>query len=283
METAYQLHQAHYGPSRGYAKPHWIHTTVAVYTYDESKKTEGVKNKTTGYDYTKKQPKFVENKYPYGKPNPVTQLTTCIKIDQEKYAIKKAEKDEILRIIEDKKQLKLKLEEEAAVQLNNDKLHQIELLVEKNTLDNAISTFTYTKKNGEPYTNTGGRSTGSGGTYHCAFTKDGLFTITKTHSWSVEEMNGSCYGGGYDLTIAGKYFYNPDVSESNNVSGYITNVKLKEGGVNSVRERGGKVDVPDVHDFISGMYDAETETLISTFVDNPAKSTASSNNGEMKE
>jgi hypothetical protein len=94
LETAYQLHQAHYGPSRGYAKPHWIHTTVAVYTYDESKKTEGVKNKTTGYDYTKKQPKFVENKYPYGKPNPVTQLTTCIKIDQEKYAIKKAEKDE---------------------------------------------------------------------------------------------------------------------------------------------------------------------------------------------
>ena len=125
------------------------------------------------------------------------------------------------------------------------------------------STFEYLSENGKPYVNEGGRSIGSGAVSTVTFLKDGTWKTTKNHSWSREEMNGACWGGGYTLDVSGNYFC--DVG--GNVAGYVTKVKYNPESSGATDD--GDAIVPEVHDFIKGTY--VNEALTFSFVGNPAK------------
>ena len=173
----------------------------------------------------------------------------CLRIEADVYAKKKAAQD----AIEEKKELK-------ANEASAAKLKHVEQLVADNTANTA--TFEYLSENGKPYVN-GGRSTGSGAVSTVTFLKDGTWKTTKNHSWSREEMNGACCGGGYTLNVSGKYFCDVD----GNVAGYVTKVKYNPKSSGATDD--GDAIVPEVHDFIKGTY--VNEALTFSFVGNPAK------------
>jgi len=175
----------------------------------------------------------------------------AVQISADVFAQKKAAQDDI----EEKKELK-------ANDASAAKLKHVEQLVADNTANTA--TFEYLSENGKPYVNEGGRSIGSGAVSTVTFLKDGTWKTTKNHSWSREEMNGACWGGGYTLDVSGNYFC--DVG--GNVAGYVTKVNYNpesSGATSTERD----AIVPEVHDFIKGTY--VNEALTFSFVGNPAK------------
>ena len=174
----------------------------------------------------------------------------AVPISADVFAQKKAAQDDI----EDKKELK-------ANEASAAKLKHVEQLVADNTANTA--TFEYLSENGKPYVNEGGRSIGSGAVSTVTFLKDGTWKTTKNHSWSREEMNGSCWGGGYTLDVSGNYFCDGD----GNVAGYVTKVNYNPESSGATDD--GDAIVPEVHDFIKGTY--VNEALTFSFVGNPAK------------
>ena len=174
----------------------------------------------------------------------------AVKIPADVYAKKKAAQD----AIEEKK-------EQEANEASAAKFKHVEQLVADNTAN--TSTFEYLSENGKPYVNESGRSIGSGAVSTVTFLKDGTWKTTKNHSWSREESNGSCSGGGYTLDVSGKYFCDGD----GNVSGYVTKVNYNPQSSGATDD--GDASVPEVHDFIKGTY--VNETLTFSFVGNPAK------------
>jgi hypothetical protein len=174
----------------------------------------------------------------------------CLRIEADVYAKKKAAQD----AIEEKKELK-------ANDASAAKVKHVEQLVADNTANTA--TFEYLSENGKPYVNEGGRSIGSGAVSTVTFLKDGTWKTTKNHSWSREEMNGACWGGGYTLDVSGNYFCDGD----GNVAGYVTKVNYNPASSGATDD--GDAIVPAVHDFIKGTY--VNEALTFSFVGNPAK------------
>ena len=175
----------------------------------------------------------------------------AVKISADVYAERKAALDAVAQDL-----LKQKNNVLAA------KLKHVEQLVADNTAN--TSTFEYMTENGKPYVDESGRSIGSGGVNSVAFLKDGTFQTTKNHSWSREEMNGSCRGGGYTLDVSGKYFCDGD----GNVAGYVTKVNYNPQS-SGATEDGDATTVPEVHDLITGTY--VNQALMFSFVSNPAK------------
>jgi hypothetical protein len=174
----------------------------------------------------------------------------AVKIPADVYAKKKAAQD----AIEEKK-------EQEANEASAAKYKHVEQLVADNTAN--TSTFEHLSENDKPYVNEGGRSIGSGAVSSVVFLKDGTWKTTKNHSWSREEMNGSCWGGGYTLDVSGNYFCDVD----GNVAGYVTKVNYNPQSSGATDD--GDASVPEVHDFIKGTY--VNETLKFSFVGNPAK------------
>jgi len=174
----------------------------------------------------------------------------AVKIPADVYAKKKAAQD----AIEEKK-------EQEANEASAAKFKHVEQLVADNTAK--TSPFEYLSENGKPYVNESGRSIGSGAVSTVTFLKDGTWKTTKNHSWSREESNGYCSGGGYTLDVSGKYFCDGD----GNVSGYVTKVNYNPQSSGATED--GDASVPEVHDFIKGTY--VNKTLTFSFVGNPAK------------
>ena len=174
----------------------------------------------------------------------------AVQISAEDYTKEKAAQD----AIEEKK-------EQDSNKASAAKLKHVEQLVVDNTANTA--TFEYLSENGKPYVNEGGRSIGSGAVSTVTFLKDGTWKTTKNHSWSREEMNGACRGGGYTLDVSGNYFCDGD----GNVAGYVTKVNYNPESSGATDD--GDAIVPEVHDFIKGTY--VNEALTFSFVGNPAK------------
>ena len=174
----------------------------------------------------------------------------AVQISADVYTKEKKEQD----AIEEKK-------EQDSNKASAAKLKHVEQLVVDNTANTA--TFEHLSENGKPYVNEGGRSIGSGAVSTVTFLKDGTWKTTKNHSWSREEMNGACCGGGYTLDVSGNYFCDVD----GNVAGYVT--KMKYNPKSSGATDDGDAIVPEVHDFIKGTY--VNEGLTFSFVGNPAK------------
>ena len=174
----------------------------------------------------------------------------AVQISADVYTKEKKEQD----AIEEKK-------EQDSNKASAAKLKHVEQLVVDNTANTA--TFEYLSENGKPYVNEGGRSIGSGAVSTVTFLKDGTWKTTKNHSWSREEMNGACWGGGYTLDVSGNYFC--DVG--GNVAGYVTKVNYNPESSGATDD--GDAIVPEVHDFIKGTY--VNEALTFSFVGNPAK------------
>ena len=174
----------------------------------------------------------------------------AVQISADVYTKEKKEQD----AIEEKK-------EQDSNKASAAKLKHVEQLVVDNTANTA--TFEYLSENGKPYVNEGGRSIGSGAVSTVTFLKDGTWKTTKNHSWSREEMNGACRGGGYTLDMSGNYFCGVDGT----VAGYVTKVNYNPASSGATDD--GDAIVPEVHDFIKGTY--VNEALTFSFVGNPAK------------
>ena len=174
----------------------------------------------------------------------------AVQISADVYTKEKKEQD----AIEEKK-------EQDSNKASAAKLKHVEQLVVDNSAN--TSTFEHLSENGKPYVNEGGRSIGSGAVSTVVFLKDGTWKTTKNHSWSREEMNGACRGGGYTLDMSGNYFCGVDGT----VAGYVTKVNYNPASSGATDD--GDAIVPAVHDFIKGTY--VNEALTFSFVGNPAK------------